>query len=385
VGLRDRTAQVTFPGPSRAAALGRRILLSEYFVLYLAIAYFVVLIPFVPDIASTSNFESLFSNMWPLLVIAIGQTFVLITAGIDLSQTAVMGLVSIVGAALITQAVQPDIFQQTPLWGPLIDESGGLLNGVAGALPIAIVVMVLIGALVGLLNGSAVTRLGMPPFMVTLVTLTFFTAVAIWLSKSERIGGLPLSFLDLSERELGGLAVGPLSITTSFAIAAGVAVVAHLVLSRTVFGRWMYAMGTNVETAIVSGVPVARTITWAYVISGACAALGGLLYSARLGIGQPNLGSDGQVLLDIIGATVIGGTSLYGGRGKVLWTVFGVFFYVLLANSLNLMNLSFYTVTIVKGSVILAAVVLDTTRRRLATRTRRAAPAVTPAAAEASS
>ena len=106
------------------------------------------------------------------------------------------------------------------------------------------------------------------------------------------------------------------------------------------------------------------TVITAYVLAGAFAALGGILYSARLGVGQPNLGAEGTVLLDIVGATVIGGTSLYGGRGKVLWTVFGVLFYVLLANTLNLLNLSFYTVTIVKGCVILAAVILDTLRRR---------------------
>ena len=244
-----------------------------------------------------------------------------------------------------------------------MDQDGGLLNGVGGGLAIAVVVMTVVGGLVGLLNGSAITRLAMPPFMVTLVSLTFFTAVAIWLTKSERVGGLPLSFLDLSERDY--VSVGPLGLTWSLVIAVGVAVLAHVLLAYTVFGRWLYAIGTNAETALISGVPVARTITWAYVFSGACAALGGLLYSSRLNIGQPNLGSDSQVMLDIIGATVIGGTSLYGGKGKVVWTVFGVAFYVLLANSLNLMNLSFYTVTIVKGAVILGAVILDTARQRL--------------------
>jgi len=350
----------------RLAALGRRLLLSEYFVLYLALAYLLALIPFVTGIATSGNFESIFSNMWPLLVVAIGQTFVLLIAGIDLSQTAVMGLVSVIGASLITQGVTAELFADAPLFGTLMDADGGLLAGVAGGLVLAILVMVLVGALVGLLNGAAITRLGMPPFMVTLVALTFFTAVAIWLTRSERIGGLPLSFLDVSERNVADLpSLGPLNVTWAFLIAAVVAVGAHLLLSRTVFGRWLYAIGTNAETARISGVPVGRAIVWAYVISGACAALGGLLYSSRLGIGQPNLGSDGQVLLDIIGATVIGGTSLYGGKGKVLWTVFGVFFYVLLANSLNLMDLSFYTVTIVKGSVILAAVVLDVLRQRL--------------------
>jgi ribose transport system permease protein len=347
------------------AALGRRVLLSEYFVLGLCVAYFLALAPFVDGLATSGNLSSVLSNMWPLLVIAVGQTFVLITAGIDLSQTAVMGLVSVVGAALISEGVQPDLFDKTVLWDlGILGADGGPLAGVGGGLVVAALVMVAIGALVGLLNGSAITRLGMPPFMVTLVSLTFFGAVAVWAVRSERVGGLPLSFLDLSELPLAGLAIGPLQVTMAFVLAATVAVGAHVLLSRSVFGRWLYAIGTNPETARISGIPVERTVTLAYVFSGACAALGGLLYSSRLGIGQPTLGAD--TLLDIIGATVIGGTSLYGGKGKVLWTVFGVLFYVLLANSLNLLSLSFYTVTIVKGAVILAAVVLDTTRQRLA-------------------
>ena len=353
----------------RLASLGRRMLLSEYFVLGLCIVYFLALAPFVSGLATSDNLSSVLSNMWPLLVIAIGQTFVLITAGIDLSQTAVMGLVSVVGAALISEGVQPDLFDKAFLWDiGLLSADGGPLAGVGGALLLAALVMVALGALVGLLNGAAITRLGMPPFMVTLVSLTFFGAVAVWAVRSERVGGLPLSFLDLSELPLAGLTLGPLRVTMAFVLAAGLAVVAHVLLSRTVFGRWLYAIGTNPETARISGIPVQRTMTLAYVFSGACAALGGLLYSSRLGIGQPTLGAD--TLLDIIGATVIGGTSLYGGKGKVLWTVFGVLFYVLLANSLNLLNLSFYTVTIVKGAVILAAVVLDTTRQRLGSASR---------------
>ena len=346
------------------ADLARRLLLSDFFVLYLSVAYIAVLAPFLPTLVTSANFQAILINMWPLLLIAVGQTFVLIGAGIDLSQTAVMALVSVVGAALITQSLQPEVFAKAPIFGVLADEQGGLLLGVAGGMVIAILVMVAVGALVGVLNGSAVTRLGMPPFMVTLVTLTFFGAVAIWLTKSERVGGVPLSYLDLSERDLVGLAAGPLRITWAFVIAVGVALLAHVLLARTVFGRWLYAVGTNRAAALISGVPVGRTLTWTYVISGACAALGGLLYSSQLGIGQPSFSPD--ILLDIVGATVIGGTSLYGGKGKILWTVFGVFFYTLLANTLDLLDLAFYTVTIVKGGVILAAVVLDTLRRRLA-------------------
>jgi ribose transport system permease protein len=348
----------------RARALGRRLLLSDFFVLYLSVAYLLVLAPFVPNLLTTGNLQSVLTNMWPLLVIAVGQTFVLIGAGIDLSQTAVMALASVVGAALISTGVQPEVFEKAPIFGVLLDATGGLLNGAPAQLALAILAMAVVGGAVGLLNGSAVTRLQMPPFMVTLVTLTFFSAVAIWLTKSERIGGLPLSYLDLSELPLAGLTLGPLQVTTAFLIALGVVLVAHVLLAKSIFGRWLYAVGTNASAARISGVPVARTLTITYVISGACAALGGLLYSSQLGIGQPSF--DPGILLDIVGATVIGGTSLFGGKGKVMWTVFGVFFYALLANTLDLLDLAFYTVTIVKGSVILGAVLLDAARQRLA-------------------
>ncbi len=346
--------------PARSA---RRVFLSEYFVLYLSIGYFVALVPFVPELATTGNVASILSNMAPLLVVAIGQTYVLIAGGIDLSQTAVMGLVSVVTAALISSAADEALFGATPLWGGLLSADGGPLAGAGGGgVLVAVLVGLALGAVVGLLNGIAVTRLNMPAFMVTLVTLTFFTAVAIWLTRGERIGGLPLSYLDLGDGAL--FHVGPVNITYAMVVALAVAVLAHLVLAATVFGRRLYAIGTNRRAAEISGVPMTSTVVTAYVLAAAFAALGGILYSARLGVGQPTLGAEGTVLLDIVGATVIGGTSLYGGRGKVLGTVFGVLFYVLLANTLNLLNLSFYTVTIVKGCVILAAVILDTLRRR---------------------
>lgn len=341
----------------------RRIFLSEYFVLYLSAAYFLVLTPFVTDLATSRNLGALLSNTAPLLIIAIGQMCVLITGGIDLSQTAVMGLVSVVVAALISTAADPNVFEGTPLWGAMLSESGGPFAGIAIGLPAAMVIGVAIGGLIGWLNGAAVTRLGMPAFMVTLVSLIFFTAAAIWLTRGERIGGLPLAYLNLGDG--AAFHVGPINITFAIMIAVAVAVVAHLTLSTTVLGRRMYAIGTNRRAASISGTPVAYTVTVAYILAGACAALGGILYSARLGVGQPNLGAEGTVLLDIIGATVLGGTSLYGGRGRVVGTAFGVGFYVLLANSLNLLNLSFYTVTIVKGCVILAAVILDTLRSRI--------------------
>jgi len=147
-------------------------------------------------------------------------------------------------------------------------------------------------------------------------------------------------------------------------IAVSVALLAHILLGRTVFGRHVMAIGINRKAAEISGVPVRRVIILVFVVSAVCAAIGSILYSARLEAGRPSLG-EGAFLLDVIGAAVIGGTSLFGGKAKVVWTFFGVMFFVLLSNTLNLMNLSSFQVDMVKGGVILAAASLDVLRTRL--------------------
>lgn len=345
---------LTSPRPGRL----RRLLLSEHFVLLLALLYFVLLLPFVPRLASAYNLANLLSNVWPLLAVAVGQTVVLIVGGIDLSQTAIMATVSVLGAAVMTTVADPLLFQESPLWGVLLGPGGGALAGSEWAVPAGIALMLLAGAAIGALNGLSVARLGMPPFMVTLVTLIFFGAFAIYLTRSENVVGLPPAFT-----ALGREGIGPLP--WALLIVVGLAVGTHLLLRRTVLGHWLYAVGMNPRAALISGVPTRRVVIFAYAFSGLCAALAAVIYSARLEAGRPTLGQN--LLLDVIGATVIGGTSLFGGKGKVLWTAYGVLFFALLANTLNLLNLSFYTVSIVKGGVILLAALLDVLRIRYAT------------------
>ena len=127
---------------SRLRRFLRHLLLSEYFVLYLSVVYFLVLLPFIPRMASPQNLGNVFSNMWPLLAVAIGQTFVLIVAGIDLSQSAIIALVSVIGASIMTSQLNPVLFEKSPLWGVVLTESGGPLAGTFLALPVALFVMV---------------------------------------------------------------------------------------------------------------------------------------------------------------------------------------------------------------------------------------------------
>lgn len=312
---------------NRTVAAAPRLLFSEYFVLWLSLGCFLVLAPLAPGLASPRNLSNMFSNMLPLAVAAVGQTFVLIAGGIDLSVTSVIAMASVCGALAMTGG-------------------GGTAAGVAA--------MLAIGVGIGLINGLSVTRLAMPPFMVTLTSMMFFSGLAIWITRSQNIYNLPAAF-----RAAGR---GPWPVL----IAGAAALAAHLALSRTLFGQRLFAVGMNPRTARVSGMPVSRVVVLAYLASGAYAAAAAVLYTARLETGSPVMGQ--RILLDVIAAAVIGGTSLFGGRGKVAWTLGGVVFVTLIDNAVNLMGLAFFMVLTVKGIVILGAALLDRARSSYAGR-----------------
>lgn len=362
--------------PIPVTALLRRLLLSEYFVLYLTLAYFALVAIFFPALVEPRNISNQLSNVWPLLAVAIGQTFVIIIAGIDLSLGATMGLVSIAGALVMTSAADKLLLGGSPLWGWLLTEQGGLLANHPAAVAVAVLVMLVIGVLVGLLNGVFIARFRLPSFMMTLVTLMFFSSAAIWITQSQNIVNLPDGFTQLGSGDIVSVYFGEKLtpeikrrdilpfVTYPMLISIALAIAAHLLLSRTVFGRHVYAVGNNPKAAEISGVQVRRTIIAVFAIAGFCAAVAAILYSARLEGGRPTIGG-GSALLDIIGATVIGGTSLAGGKGKITWTFVGVLFFVLLSNTLNYMRLSAFHIDVVKGAIILAAALLDVLRTRL--------------------
>jgi len=282
---------------------------SEYFVLVLAGVYLLALAPFTPGFTDSSNFLNLLSTLLPLFIVAVGQTVVLITGGIDLSVTSIMALCSISGAAVM-------------------NGDNGWLADHPLAVPAGIGTMLLVGASVGTLNG-----------------------LAIWLTRSRNIGNLPAAF-----NQIGGSTWFALPLVTLLAVAA------HGMLSRSLWGRWIYAVGQNPAAARISGVPVSGTAISAYVVSGLLAAVASVLYTGQAESASPILAQ--RLLLDIVGATVIGGTSLFGGKGKILWTLFGVLFLKLIDNSLNLLDLSYFSIMMVKGGVILLAALLDALRNR---------------------
>jgi ribose/xylose/arabinose/galactoside ABC-type transport system permease subunit len=322
----------------------RRLLTSEYLVLLLTALYVLCLWPFAPEIVSAQTALEVIMAMLPLLLLAIGQTFVLIVAGIDLSITSIMAFSSVVAASLMTG-------------------DGGYLAGNVLAVPVALVAFLLIGLAVGYANGLCVVRFGMPSFMVTLVAQTFLSGAAIWFtslhSTSVSIGDLPAAFSVIGR---GGVAGIPYALLLCLVVAFA----AHWLLGRTTLGRWLYAVGNNPRAATVSGVPTGRVIIIAFVLSGFCAALASIVYTSRLETGTPVLGQ--RVLLDVIGAAVIGGVSLFGGRGKISWVILGVLFLSVVDKGLQLLGLSQSIVFAVKGGVILLAAIIDALRSRILVR-----------------
>ncbi|MCX7841999.1 MAG: ABC transporter permease [Clostridia bacterium] len=334
----------------------KRIMVSEYFVLYLSILWFIVMLPVIPNIASSRNLNNIFDFIWPLLAVCVGQTLVLLIAGIDLSQISVIGMTSVIGALFMSNRIDPNVLSDSPLWGTVISENGGIMANSMWAVPVGILMMLLVGSLIGLINGYFIAKLKMPPFMVTLVTQLFVYNLAIFLTKSNNIIGIPKAFTEIGKGKIGFIPVAMI-------ITIVLCVLSQLLLSKTVLGKWIYAVGSNVKASVVSGVPRDGVIMFVYAFSGFCAAFASVIYSGRLEMGRPTLGQ--TLLMDIVGATIIGGTSMFGGKGKVLWTFFGVLFFVLLTNVLNLFNLDTFTINIVKGLIILLAALFDVIRTKI--------------------
>ncbi|MDX2185961.1 MAG: ABC transporter permease [Opitutaceae bacterium] len=286
----------------------------------------------VPGFGTADNLLGLIAYLAPVLLLAIGMTLVVITGGIDLSVTAVVALVSVTAARVLTL---PQV-----LTFPTVLQ-----------LVIAAGVALAVGLIIGLLNGFLITRTGMPSFIVTLAMMMLGSGVAVWSTGSQVIGGLPSGLLELGQR-----------MSTAIGVAAAVLVLAELCLARTVMGRWLFAVGRNPVASLISAVPVRLVTLGAFVASSCLASLASLLLTARLETGSPVMGR--ELLLDAIGATVVGGTRLSGGFGRPLWTLVGVLFFAVLDNALNLLNVSYFAIMMIKGAVILVAAIAGSVKGR---------------------
>ena len=286
----------------------------------------VIMAAFAPHFFTFRNIINVARQVSINAILAAGMTFVILTGGIDLSVGSALAVAGVISVWLTTKGV-PDVV--------------AVLAGIAT------------GGLCGALNGVLISKFKLSPFIVTLGALTYLRGVAY-----VTTGAYPLIKSDLGFAFLGVGSVGFLPWPVIIALV--VFIIGYLVLKRTVFGRRLYAVGGNEQAARLSGINVDRLLIWVYTISGACAGLAGIIFSARLLSAQPT-GGDGYEL-DAIAAVILGGTSFTGGVGSIIGTAIGALIIGVLNNGLVLMNVPFFYQLIIKGAVIIAAIMLDRIR-----------------------
>ncbi len=268
------------------------------------------------------NFRNIGLQAAALAAVCFGQTAVILTAGLDLSVGSTVALVSVVTALIMIEF--------------------GIPAGLAAGL--------LAGTAVGFVNGLIVTRFKVFPFIATLAMMSFAAGLALNLSGGVPLTGLSTGFTDVAYQNIAGV---PLPVV----VAVVLLIITFFILRYLRIGRNFYAIGGNQEAARLSGIKVDAVRVVAYMFCGFCAAVGSLILTARVASGQPTLGS--TLPLESVAAVVLGGVSLFGGRGSVIGVAFGVAFISILSNGLNLLNVSSYTQMMVVGAALAGAVALD--------------------------
>jgi ribose/xylose/arabinose/galactoside ABC-type transport system permease subunit len=297
--------------------------------LILLVLVLVVLGLFVPYFLTTRNIINILLQSSALGLMALGMTVVLIVGGIDLSMPAVMAFSSILGVMYMREKGNPIV--------------AGLI-------------IIVVAMAIGSVNGYAVARLRMIPFVVTLSMQAIVMGASLWVTQAISVTGINERFVDTVLAKVWIIPV-PIIITLLMAI------IAQVIMRRTVAGRWLYATGTNIRAARVSGVPTTWVVFSAYVFAGFMTGLAAIILSSRLGSASASMGREG-VVLDIIGAAVLGGASIYGGVGTAVGAIIGAILITLMSNSMNMMHVSYYMTLFLKGIIIIAVVALDSLRRQ---------------------
>ena len=297
-------------------------ILVIFFLLCIALS---IVSPYFLTVDNLTNVVRQFSMT---AIISVGMTMVIITAGIDLSVGSIVGFAGCVTGWMLVDGYT--------VW-------------------FSIFVGLLVGILVGFVNGSLVVWIGLPPFIATLGTMGIARGLALVITRGYPIQPFPEDFLWIAQGY-----VGPIPVPVF--IMAVVLILGHIFLSRTTSGRYLYCIGSNPVAARLSGINVNATLLLAYTITGFVSAISAVILIARLSSAQADNGTGWE--LDVIAATVIGGTSLAGGEGTVFGTLIGAAMMGVIRNALILLRVSVYWQTVVIGLVIVAAVTLDVLRQR---------------------
>ena len=278
-----------------------------------------------PSFLSLNNILNVLRQVSINALIAFGMTFIILTGGIDLSVGSILALTGAVTAGLMASGVDPIL---------------------------AMLIGLVLGAILGAINGLIIAKGKVAPFIATLATMTIYRGLTLVYTEGRPISGLgdSMAFQMLGKGYLLGIPVPVVTMAISF-------IVLYFILKKTTFGRRVYAVGGNEEASILSGINANRVKVYVYALTGLLAALASLILTSRLNSAQPTAGN--MFELDAIAAVVLGGTSLTGGRGWIVGTLIGALIIGVLNNGLNLIGVSSFFQQVVKGAVILLAVLLD--------------------------
>lgn len=297
-------------------------------LLALLVLLWVVLAVATPSFASANNIANLLRQGSMIAILAVGQTFVIITGGIDLSVGAVVGFCTVIVAMMINAGF--------PVW-------------------VAILVTLAVGVAIGTFHGFGIVRMGLPPFIITLATLTSLRGIGLLMTNGNSISIQNDAFSEFSRNSF-------LGIPNLFWMVILVGVPAYIFLHHSRWGRYLFSVGSNAEASRLSGVNVSRTIYLAYTLSALCAAFVGVLLASRIGIGNPTQAEGWE--LQAIASSVIGGTSLFGAIGSVHGPLLGAFILATINNGANLLNVNSFWQRVITGVLIIVIVYFDGLRRR---------------------
>lgn len=300
-----------------------------------------------PTFLLANNLRNVANQIVVIAIIAVGMTMVIITAGIDLSVGSLIAFSAVVAA-----------------W--IIREMGGA-EATFGVMLMASIIAILMCGLVGFASGITITKFKVPPFIATLAVMLVASGFAYIISKGESIYEIPDSYVWL------GRGADLFSIPNAVVLMVIIYVLAHILMTRTTLGRYIYAVGGNPEAARLSGIRVNLVLLFVYTVCGMMAGLGGIVQASQLKSGAPTYGLLYE--LYVIAAVVVGGTSLQGGEGKITGTLIGAFIIAVIQNGMNLTGVESYTQKVVLGFVILLAVLLDMLKKRSLGRSKVAATA----------
>ena len=280
-----------------------------------------------PMFLSTSNLMSILRQAAVYVIMGLGMSFVMMTGGVDLSQGSLLALIGVISAYIVQNV---------------------------GSIPLAILASVVVGAVIGSINGTIVSCLSIPPFIATLASMYLCRGLTLVITQASPIVLTNDAFKWIGTGSLLGLPV-PVYI---FLIAAAVG---QFILSYTATGRFILAVGSNQEAARLSGIKTRWNKCKAYILSGIMVSIAGIVYVSRLGAAQATAGQSYE--MEAIAAAVLGGTSVMGGEGTVFGTVLGAIVVAIVRNAMVLLEISTYYQQVVTGAVILIAVIIDTQRK----------------------